>query len=76
MLKKFELEWTNGDFDRLEILQEILMEEAEKENQVSNYENIEEIKSASKCSLNSFNEINSEYKKYMTREFGERLVLS
>ena len=76
MLKKFDLEWTNGDFDRLEILQEILMEEAEKESQVNIHENIDEVKRTFKCSVNSFNEINSEYKKYMTREFGERLVLS
>ena len=67
--KKFEVQWTHGDEERLEQLQEVIMqeqEEAEKEN--SKVHNPDEAKGTIASGISAFKKIFGQYQEYLSRE--------
>lgn len=67
--KKFEVQWTHGDEERLEQLQEVIMqeqEEGEKEN--SKVHNPDEAKGTIASGISAFKKIFVQYQEYLSRE--------
>ena len=70
--KKFEVQWTHGDEERLEQLQEIIMEEQqeEEERRLTGHSGTEAQGTATSGIL-SYKKINGTYQDYLARE-GEK----
>ena len=67
--KKFEVQWTCGDEERLEQLQEIIMQEQEKtEKKVSRGHSKDEAKGTIASGISAFKKIFGTYQKYLSRE--------
>ena len=76
MCKKFEVQWTHGDEERLEELQEIIMKEQEEakkktEKEASKVHNGEEAKGIVAKGISAFKKINEKYQEYLAREVEE-----
>ena len=70
--KKFEVQWTYGDEERLEQLQEIIMQEQEEtEKRVSREHNGDEVKETAHSGISAFKEIFGSYQEYLEREVEE-----
>ena len=69
MCKKFETQWTHGDEERLEQLQEIIMKEQEEaEKRVTEGHSSEEAKGTFAFGISSFRKIFGPYQKYLAKE--------
>ena len=67
--KKFEVQWTHGDEERLEQLQEIIMEEQEEaEMRATKEHSGEEAKGTVAKGISSFRKIFGTYQEYLARE--------
>ena len=67
--KKFEVQWTYGDEERLEQLQEIIMQEQEEtEKRVSREHNGDEVKETAHSGISAFKKIFGSYQEYLARE--------
>ena len=67
--KKFEVQWTHGDEERLEQLQEIIMKEQEEaEKKVSRGHNGDEAKGTIASGISAFKKIFGSYQEYLARE--------
>ena len=67
--KKFEVQWTHGDEERLEQLQEIIMEEQEKtEKRMAEGHSGEEAKGTVEKGILSLKKIFGTYQEYLSRE--------
>ena len=67
--KKFEVQWTHGDEERLEQLQEIIMQEQEEtEKRVSREHNGDEAKETAHSGISAFKKIFGSYRGYLARE--------
>ena len=70
--KKFEVQWTHGDEERLEQLQEIIMEEQEEtEMRATKEHSGEEAKGTVAKGISSFRKIFGTYQEYLAREVEE-----
>ena len=70
--KKFEVQWTHGDEERLEQLQEIIMEEQEETKMRATKEHSgEEAKGTVAKGISSFRKIFGTYQEYLAREVEE-----
>ena len=70
--KKFEVQWTHGDEERLEQLQEIIMEEQEKtEKRMAEGHSGEEAKGTVEKGILSLKKIFGTYQEYLAREVEE-----
>ena len=70
--KKFEVQWTHGDEERLEQLQEIIMEEQEEaEMRATKEHSGEEAKGTVAKGISSFRKIFGTYQEYLAREIEE-----
>ena len=69
MCKKFETQWTHGDEERLEQLQEIIMKEQEEaEKRVTERHSSEEAKGTVASAISSFRKIFGKYQEYLAKE--------
>ena len=69
MCKKFETQWTHGDEERLEQLQEIIMKEQEEaEKRATEGHSSEEAKGTSASGISSFRKIYGTYQEYLAKE--------
>ena len=67
--KKFEVQWTHGDEERLEQLQEIIMQEREEaEKKASRGHSGDEAKGAAHSGISAFKKIFRSYQGYLARE--------
>ena len=67
--KKFEVQWTHGDEERLEQLQEIIMQEQEDtEKRVSREHSGDEAKETAHSGISAFKKIFGSYRGYLARE--------
>ena len=67
--KKFEVQWTHGDEERLEQLQEIIMQEREEaEKKASRGHSGDEAKGAAHSGISAFKKIFGSYQGYLARE--------
>ena len=67
--KKFEVQWTHGDEERLEQLQEIIMQEQEEtEKRVSREHSGDEAKETAHSGISAFKKIFGSYRGYLARE--------
>ena len=67
--KKFEVQWTHGDEERLEQLQEIIMQEREEaEKKASRGHSGDEAKGAAHSGISAFKKIFGSYQEYLARE--------
>ncbi len=72
MCKKFEVQWTHGDEERLEQLQEIIMKEQEEaEKKASREHNGDEAKETAHNGILAYERINGTYEQYLAREVEE-----
>ena len=73
--KKFEVQWTNGDEERLEQLQEIIMQEEqeEAEKKASREHSGDEAKETVHNGILAYEKINREYQQYQVRGVGEEV---
>ena len=73
--KKFEVQWTNGDEERLEQLQEIIMQEEqeEAEKKASREHSGDEAKETVHNGILAYEKINREYQQYQARGVGEEV---
>ena len=72
MCKKFEIQWTHGDEERLEQLQEIMIKEQEEaEKRTTEGHSREEAKVIANYGIPKFAEINGEYQKNLVNEHKE-----
>ena len=70
--KKFEVQWTHGDEERLEQLQEIIMKEQEEaEEKVSRGHSGDEAKGTAHNGILAYERINETYKQYLARDVEE-----
>ena len=70
--KKFEVQWTHGDEERLEQLQEIIMQEQEEtEKRVSREHNGDEAKETAHSGISAFKKVFGSYQEYLEREVEE-----
>ena len=70
--KKFEVQWTHGDEERLEQLQEIIMKEQEEaEKKVSRGHNGDEAKGTAHSGVLAYERINKTYQQYLARKVEE-----
>ena len=65
MCRKFEVQWAHGNEERLEQLQEIIMEEEKKENKEHSGEEAKEYSENSKL---AFKNIDGEYQEYLSKQ--------
>ena len=68
MCKKFEVQWTHGDEERLERLQEVLLEEQEEKEQEEKKHEKGEIADMAEDGAKAYGEINAKYQEYLARE--------
>ena len=68
MCKKFEVQWTHGDEERLERLQEVLLKEQEKKERKEKKHKKGEIADMAEDGAKAYGEINAKYQKYLARE--------
>ena len=69
MCKKFETQWTHGDEERLEQLQEIIMKEQEEAKERANEgHSSEEAKGTLASGISSFGKIFGTYQEYLAKE--------
>lgn len=68
--KKFEVQWTHGDEERLEQLQEVIMQE-ESEKKTSKRHNGDEAKETIARGISVFNKIFGTYQEYVKKELEE-----
>ena len=69
MCKKFETQWTHGDEERLEQLQEIIMKEQEEaEKRTTEGHSSEETKGTFVSGISSFRKIFGTYQEYLAKE--------
>lgn len=69
MCKKFEVQWTGGDEERLEQIQELRLKEKEEENERSaKGHSGEEAKGTDSAGVLAYTKINGSYEKYLARE--------
>ena len=67
--KKFEVQWTHGNEERLEQLQEIIMEEQEEaEKKASRGHSGDEAKGTAHSGILAYERINGAYQEYLARE--------
>lgn len=66
-LRKFEVQWAHGDEERLEQLQEVMMEEQENEQNIREHSK-DEAKETAQVGVLAFEKINEEYQGYLSRE--------
>ena len=67
--KKFEVQWTHGDEERLEQLQEIIMKEQEEaEKKASRGHSGDEAKGTAHSGILAYERINGAYQEYLARE--------
>ena len=72
MCKKFEVQWTHGDVERLEQLKEIIMQEQEDaEKEKSKVHNSDEAKEAVTTGISAYEKINGMYQQYLAKETEE-----
>ena len=70
--KKFEVQWTHGDEERLEQLQEIIMQEQEEaEKKASRGHRGDEAKGTAHSGISAYARINGTYQQYLAREVEE-----
>ena len=70
--KKFEVQWTHGDEERLEQLQEIIMKEQEEaEKRASRGHSGDEAKGTAHSGILAYERINGTYQQYLAREVEE-----
>ena len=70
--KKFEVQWTHGDEERLEQLQEIIMKEQEEaEEKVSRGHSGDEAKGTAHNGILAYERINKTYRQYLARKVEE-----
>ena len=70
--KKFEVQWTHGDEERLEQLQEIIMKEQEEaEKKASRGHNGDEAKGTAHNGILAYERINKTYRQYLARKVEE-----
>ena len=70
--KKFEVQWTHGDEERLEQLQEIIMKEQEEaEKKASRGHNGDEAKETAHSGILAYERINKTYQQYLARKVEE-----
>ena len=70
--KKFEVQWTHGDEERLEQLQEIIMKEQEEaEKKASRGHNGDEAKGTAHNGILAYERINEAYRQYLARKVEE-----
>ena len=70
--KKFEVQWTHGDEERLEQLQEIIMKEQEEaEEKVSRGHSGDEAKGTAHNGILAYERINETYRQYLARDVEE-----
>ena len=70
--KKFEVQWTHGDEERLEQLQEIIMQEREEaEKKASRGHSGDEAKGTAHSGILAYERINGTYQQYLAREVEE-----
>ena len=70
--KKFEVQWTHGDEERLEQLQEIIMKEQEEaEKKVSRGHSGDEAKGTAHNGILAYERINKTYRQYLARKVEE-----
>ena len=70
--KKFEVQWTHGDEERLEQLQEIIMEEQEEtEKKTLKGHSGDEAKGTAHSGISAFKKIFGSYQEYLARETEE-----
>ena len=70
--KKFEVQWTHGDEERLEQLQEIIMQEQEEaEKKASRGHSGDETKGTIASGILAYEKINGTYQQYLAREVEE-----
>ena len=71
--KKFEVQWTYGDEERLEQLQEIIMQEQQEdtEKRVSREHSGDEAKETAHSGISAFKKIFGSYQEYLEREVEE-----
>ena len=68
MCKKFEVQWTHGDEERLEQLQEIIMKEQEEaEKKISRGHKGDEAKDTITSGISAFKKIYGSYQEYLVR---------
>ena len=68
MCKKFEVQWTHGDEERLERLQEVLLEEQEEKEQEEKKHEKGEIADMAEDGAKAYGEVNEKYQEYLARE--------
>ena len=68
MCKKFEVQWTHGDEERLERLQEVLLKEQEKKERKEKKHKKGEIADMAEDGAKAYGEINGKYQEYLARE--------
>ena len=69
MCKKFEVQWTNGDEERLEQLQEIIMQEQEENDKEDSKEHSgDEARGTIDNGILAYEKINETYQQYLARE--------
>jgi len=69
MCKKFEVQWTGGDEERLEQLQEVIMQEQEEaEKKAKRVHNGDEAKETAHSGIPAFKKIFGSYQEYLNRE--------
>ena len=72
LCKKFEVQWTHGDEERLEQLQEIIMQEQEEaEKKASRGHHGDEAKGTAHSGILAYERINGTYQQYLAREVEE-----
>ena len=70
--KKFEVQWTHGDEERLEQLQEIIMEEKEEaDKKASRGHSGDEAKGTAHSGMLAYERINETYQQYLARKVEE-----
>ena len=68
MCKKFEVQWTHGDEERLERLQEVLLKEQEKKERKEKKHKKGEIADMAEDGAKAYGEITAKYQEYLARE--------
>ena len=68
MCKKFEVQLTHGDEERLERLQEVLLEEQEEKEQEDKKHEKGEIADMAEDGAKAYGEVNEKYQEYLARE--------
>ena len=70
--KKFEVQWTHGDEERLEQLQELIMKEQEEtEKKASREHSGDEAKGTAHSGILAYEKINGTYQEYLVKEVEE-----